>query len=49
VVEAVKLPLAANLGKPDHAPAITAEIAKAFPDYRIPPLLTLGLSRALAG
>lgn len=48
-LEAVKPLLAANLGKPDQAPAITAEIAKAFPDYRIPPLLTLGLSRALAG
>ncbi len=48
-LEAVKPLLAANLGKPDQAPAITAEIAKAFPDYRIPSLLTLGLSRALAG
>jgi len=48
-LEAVKPLLAANLGKPDQAAAITAEIAKAFPEYRIPPLLTLGLSRALAG
>jgi glyoxylase-like metal-dependent hydrolase (beta-lactamase superfamily II) len=48
-LEAVKPLLAANQGKPDQAPAITAEIARAFPDYRIPPLLTLGLSRALAG
>jgi glyoxylase-like metal-dependent hydrolase (beta-lactamase superfamily II) len=46
-LEAVKPLLAANIGKPDQAKAITDEIAKAFPDYRLPPLLTLGLSRAL--
>ena len=44
---AVKPLLAANIGKPDQAKAITDEIAKAFPAYRLPPLLTLGLSRAL--
>jgi glyoxylase-like metal-dependent hydrolase (beta-lactamase superfamily II) len=46
-LEAVKPLLMANIGKEDQAKAITEEIAKAFPDYRIPPLLTLGLSRAL--
>jgi hypothetical protein len=39
--------LAANIGKPDQAKAIADEIAKAFPAYQLPPLLTLGLSRAL--
>ena len=46
-LETVKPLLNANIGKPDQAKAITEEIAKAFPDYRLPPLLTLGLSRAL--
>lgn len=46
-LEAVKPLLMANIGKEDQAKAITEEIAKAFPDYRMPPLLTLGLSRAL--
>lgn len=46
-LEAVKPLLMVNIGKEDQAKAITEEIAKAFPDYRIPPLLTLGLSRAL--
>lgn len=46
-LEAVKPLLNANIGKPDQAKSITDEIAKAFPAYRIPPLLTLGLSRAL--
>ncbi|MBK9083356.1 MAG: MBL fold metallo-hydrolase [Rhizobiales bacterium] len=46
-LEAVKPLLAANIGKEDQAKAITDEIARAFPDYRMPPLLTLGLSRAL--
>ncbi len=44
---AVKPLLIANAGKPEQAKALTEEVAKAFPDYRIPPLLTLGLSRAL--
>ncbi len=48
-LEAVKPLLAANIGKPDQAKAITDEIAKAFPTYQLPPLLTLGLSRALQG
>jgi glyoxylase-like metal-dependent hydrolase (beta-lactamase superfamily II) len=46
-LEAVKPLLAANIGKADRANAITEEIARAFPAYRMPPLLTLGLSRAL--
>lgn len=46
-LEAVKPLLNANIGKPDQAKAITDEIAKAFPAYRMPPLLTLGLARAL--
>jgi len=46
-LEAVKPLLAANIGKPDQAKAIADEIAKAFPAYQLPPLLTLGLSRAL--
>lgn len=46
-LEAVKPLLMANLGKEDQAKAITDEIARAFPDYRVAPLLTLGLSRAL--
>jgi glyoxylase-like metal-dependent hydrolase (beta-lactamase superfamily II) len=46
-LEAVKPLLAANAGKPEQAKAITEEVAKAFPGYRLPPLLTLGLSRAL--
>jgi glyoxylase-like metal-dependent hydrolase (beta-lactamase superfamily II) len=46
-LNAVKPLLQANIGKPDQAKAITEEIAKAFPEYRLPPLLTLGLSRAL--
>lgn len=46
-LEAVKPLLNANTGKPDQAKAITDDIAKAFPTYRLPPLLTLGLSRAL--
>jgi hypothetical protein len=46
-LQAVKPLLVANIGKEDQAKAITEEIARAFPDYRIPPLLTLGLSRAL--
>lgn len=44
-LEAVKPLIAANIGK-DPKP-IVAEIARQFPDYRIPPLLELGLSRAL--
>lgn len=44
---AVKPLLDANIGKPEQAQAITEQIAKAFPAYRMPPLLTLGLSRAL--
>jgi hypothetical protein len=39
--------LAANIGKPDHAKAMTDEIATAVPAYQQPRLLTLGLSRAL--
>jgi glyoxylase-like metal-dependent hydrolase (beta-lactamase superfamily II) len=46
-LEAVKPLLATNVGKPDQAKAITDEIAKALPVYQLPPLLTLGLSRAL--
>jgi glyoxylase-like metal-dependent hydrolase (beta-lactamase superfamily II) len=46
-LETVKPLLRANIGKEDQAKAITDEIAKAFPDYRIPPLLTFGLSNAL--
>ena len=46
-LEAVKPLLNANAGKPDRAKALTDEIATAFPDYRLPPLLTLGLSRSL--
>ncbi len=46
-LEAVKPLLFANIGRDDQAKPITDEIAKAFPDYRLPPLLTLGLSRAL--
>jgi len=45
-LEADKPLLAANTGKPDHAKAITDEIAEAFPGDQLPPL-TLGLSRAL--
>jgi len=46
-LEAVKPLLAANRGHEDRARALTEEVARAFPDYRMPPLLTLGLSRAL--
>src|SRR5262249_25103729 len=46
-LEVVKPLLAANIGKPDQAKAIPDETAKAFPAYQLPPLLTLGLSRAL--
>lgn len=46
-LRAVKPLLATNAGKPENARALTEEIAKAFPDYRVPPLLALGLSRAL--
>ncbi|MFZ4809579.1 MAG: hypothetical protein ACOYLQ_20175, partial [Hyphomicrobiaceae bacterium] len=46
-LEAVKPLLIANIGQPDQAKAITEEIAKAFPAYRIPQLLMLGLSRVL--
>jgi glyoxylase-like metal-dependent hydrolase (beta-lactamase superfamily II) len=46
-LQAVKALLAANIAKPDHAKATTDEIAKAFPAYQLPPLLMLGLSRAL--
>jgi glyoxylase-like metal-dependent hydrolase (beta-lactamase superfamily II) len=44
---AVKPLIFANIGKEDQAQAIVDEIAKAFPDYRMPPLLLLGLSRSL--
>src|SRR5262249_22825560 len=46
-LEGVKPLPAANIGKPDPARAITDEIAKAFPAYQLPPVLRLGLSRAL--
>jgi hypothetical protein len=46
-LEAVKPLLAANIGKPDQTKAITDDIAKAFPAYQLPPLLTLASSRAL--
>ena len=39
--------LAANTGKPEHAKAITDEIAEAFPADPLPQPPTLGLSRAL--
>jgi len=44
-LEAVKPLIAANRGK-DPAP-LMEEMAKAFPDYRLPPMLALGLSRIL--
>jgi hypothetical protein len=46
-LETVKPLIAANIGKEDQAKAITDEMAKAFPDYRVPGLLTFGLSSAL--
>lgn len=46
-LETVKPLLFANIGKEDQAKAITEEMARAFPDYRMAPLLKLGLSRAL--
>jgi hypothetical protein len=46
-LEAVKPLLAANIGKPDQAKAMTDEIAKAFPAYQLSPLLRLGSSRSL--
>ena len=45
---AVKPLLESNIGNPEEAETITDEIAAAFPDYRMPQLLTFGLSRALA-
>lgn len=46
-LETVKPLIAANIGKEDQAKAITDEMAKAFPDYRVPGLLAFGLSFAL--
>ena len=46
-LETVKPLLNANIGKEDQAKAIADEMVKAFPDYRLPPLLMLGLGRAL--
>jgi glyoxylase-like metal-dependent hydrolase (beta-lactamase superfamily II) len=46
-LEMVKPLIAANIGKEDQAKAITDEMTKAFPDYRVPGLLTFGLSFAL--
>lgn len=46
-LEAVKPLIAANLGKESEIPVIVESMSKAFPDYRLPPLLQLGLSRAL--
>jgi len=46
-LEAVRPLLAANMGKPDRAKATRDELAKAFPTYQQPALLTLGLSPAL--
>lgn len=46
-LEAVKPLIEAHIGRESEAAAITAEIARAFPDYRLPPLLTLGLNRSL--
>jgi glyoxylase-like metal-dependent hydrolase (beta-lactamase superfamily II) len=48
-LEAVKPMIAANIGKESEAPAIVAEMSRRFPDHRLPPLLQLGLARALRG
>jgi len=46
-LETVKPLLAANIGKEGEAKAIVEEMTRAFPEFRMPPLLQLGLSRAL--
>lgn len=46
-LKAVQALLQANLGRPDQAESMTQQIAAAFPQRRMPRLLTLGLSRAL--
>lgn len=46
-LEAVKPMIAANIGKESEGPAIVAEMSRRFPDYRLPPLLQLGLGRSL--
>lgn len=46
-LETVKPLIAENIGKESQIPGIVETMAKAFPDYQIPPLLRLGLSRAL--
>jgi len=46
-LETVKPLLTANVGKEAEAKAIVEEMTRAFPEFRMPPLLQLGLSRAL--
>jgi glyoxylase-like metal-dependent hydrolase (beta-lactamase superfamily II) len=46
-LEAVKPLLVANIGREQAIPEIVAEMSRRFPDYRVPPLLQLGLTRAL--
>jgi hypothetical protein len=46
-LEAVRPLLAANMGKSDQAKAIRDDLAKAFPTFQQPALLTLDLSLAL--
>ena len=48
-LEAVRPLLEANLGREDQARPIAEQVARAYPAYRLPPLLALGLSRALKG
>lgn len=48
-LETVKPLLAANIGKENEAKGVVEEMARAFPEFRVPPLLQLGLSRALKG
>lgn len=46
-LEAVKPLVDKNIGRESEIPAIVETMSKAFPDYQIPQLLRLGLSRAL--
>jgi glyoxylase-like metal-dependent hydrolase (beta-lactamase superfamily II) len=46
-LETVKPLVAQNIGRESEIPAIVDTMSKAFPDYQIPQLLRLGLSRAL--
>lgn len=46
-LETVKPMISANIGKESEAAAIVEEMTRAFPEFRVPPLLQLGLSQAL--